>query len=127
MIVLFICLLSASRLPEGYFNTSGHDIVDRDGNVVRLWGVNWFGSEDGGVIPKKYNDWNLDELISEVDSKGFNTWRIPISADRIFEWILHSPANIENWSPVNPGIKTNLEFFEVFVEKLFLKGHKLIF
>nr|BAF57289.1 putative glycosyl hydrolase family5 [uncultured symbiotic protist of Reticulitermes speratus] len=123
MFGLFVCLTFASPLPGGYYHARGHDIVDETDTIVQLWGVNWWGAESGECFPTN-KDWNLDELINQVDSKGFNTWRFPISADRVHEWI-------GDWAEYGAAEdyckKNNLKWFEDLIEKLSAKGHKLIF
>lgn len=119
ILYFFLFLVNVLGLPNGYYNTSGHDIIDQYGNVVQLWGFNWFGADlNPNGFPENHNRTNLYELIEQVDSKGFNTWRMPICAVAIHNWI----------NNVNQTNKTeSLQFFENLISNLSVKGHKLIF
>ena len=63
----------------GYLSTKGNQIVDSNGNAVRITGVNWFGFETGNQV--LHGLWTRDyhSMLDQVKSLGFNTLRIPFS------------------------------------------------
>ncbi|MGF1647513.1 MAG: cellulase family glycosylhydrolase [Kineosporiaceae bacterium] len=67
---------------EGYLSTNGTDIVDANGDVVRLTGVNWFGLE----TPERmfHGLWASTPWRYHIDTMadlGYNTIRVPYSND----------------------------------------------
>jgi endoglucanase len=74
----------ASQPGSGPLRTSGGDIVDAKGRVVRITGVNWFGLETGTYAPHGLWARNLDDMLDQIAGAGFNTIRLPYS-NQLFE------------------------------------------
>lgn len=69
----------ASSLTSGYLHTRGNKIVDASGSVVGLSGLNWFGFETSNFAPHGLWTRNLDEMLDQIKSLGYNTLRLPFS------------------------------------------------
>jgi endoglucanase len=70
----------ASAAGTGYWHTSGKNIVDSNGQVVKITGINWFGFETGnytfhGLWSRDYRD-----VLDQIKSLGYNTIRLPYSS-----------------------------------------------
>jgi endoglucanase len=65
-------------------HTDGGNIVDADGRVVHISGVNWFGLETGTFAPQGLWARGLDSMLDQIAQSGFNTIRLPYS-DQLFD------------------------------------------
>ncbi|MFF5498267.1 cellulase family glycosylhydrolase [Streptomyces aquilus] len=65
----------------GYWHTSGRQILDANGQAVRVAGINWFGFETSNHVV--HGLWSRDykSMIDQMKSLGYNTLRIPFSDD----------------------------------------------
>lgn len=72
---------------DGWFSTSGNQIVDADGNPVQIAGVNWFGFEGTNHAPDGLWTRNFQDMMDQMKEEGFNTIRLPFSSD-----MLHSDS-----------------------------------
>jgi len=84
-----------------YFHTSGNQIVDVNGNPVRIAGVSWFGFETttyvaDGLWARSYKD-----MMNQMVQLGFNTIRLPYSED------IFNPANVPN--SINYSLNPDLQ------------------
>jgi endoglucanase len=59
------------------FHTSGRQIVDANGQEVRITGVNWFGMETSNFAPHGLWARSLTDMLDQVVALGFNTLRLP--------------------------------------------------
>lgn len=79
-IVLMVC---GSRLARaqgaGYWHTSGNQIVDSNGDAVRIAGVNWYGFETTDYLAHGLWAQDYKTILNTVKSLGFNVIRIPFS------------------------------------------------
>lgn len=64
-----------------YLHTSGRNIVDANGNVVHISGVNWFGAETPDYAPDGLWSINYKTMLNQIKSLGYNTIRLPFSTD----------------------------------------------
>lgn len=71
--------MPTSGVAPGYFKTAGNQIVDANGQVVRLSGVNWFGMESANFAPHGLWSRGYQEMMDQMKQTGFNTIRLPIS------------------------------------------------
>ena len=72
---------AAGTAGAGYWHTSGRQILDANGNSVRIAGINWFGFEtDNHVV---HGLWSRDykNMLDQIAATGYNTLRIPYSDD----------------------------------------------
>jgi aryl-phospho-beta-D-glucosidase BglC (GH1 family) len=84
-----------SSAPD-YFHTDGNQIVDVNGNPVKIAAVSWFGFETTNYVVDGLWARNYQDMMNQIKQLGFNTIRIPYSED------IFNPANTPN------GINYNL-------------------
>jgi len=72
-------LLLASNAAAAGWRTRGSQIVDANGKVVRIAGVNWFGLETGNYAPHGLWARGYKEMMDQMKSLGYNTIRLPYS------------------------------------------------
>lgn len=73
------CVPQAQAAGAGYWHTSGKQILDANGEPVRIAGVNWFGMETSSYAPHGLWARNYKEMLDQIKSLGFNTVRLPFS------------------------------------------------
>lgn len=101
------------RYRRTFLSTSGNQIIDADGNPVRLAGVNWFGLESTRYTPDGLYARGYKSMMDQMVSLGFNTIRIPFSDDA---WLAgKTPQNI-NYA-LNPELvgKSPIEVLDAIV------------
>ena len=83
---LTIVLLLTSMLPNkaaaassGWWHTSGSQILDDSGHVVKIAGINWFGMETGSFAPHGLWSRSYKDMMDQMKSLGFNAIRLPYS------------------------------------------------
>lgn len=69
----------SSGIAPGYFKTAGNQIVDANGQVIRIAGVNWFGMESSNYAPHGLWTRGYKEMMDQMKQTGFNTIRLPFS------------------------------------------------
>lgn len=86
---------------------------------MKLQGVNWFGFETANQMFHGLWTTNLHTLVQQVAERGFNVFRVPISADLLHQWssgkgTVSSAVNVY----ANPDLDglTNKEVFELFLQ-----------
>lgn len=62
-----------------YLQTSGSQIVDANGNNVKIAGVNWFGMETSNFAPHGLWTRGYKSMMDQMKQQGFNTIRLPYS------------------------------------------------
>jgi endoglucanase len=72
---------AAGAPGNGYWHTQGRQIVDADGQPVRIAGINWFGFETSNNVV--HGLWSRDyrNMLDQVAGLGYNTLRLPYSDD----------------------------------------------
>jgi endoglucanase len=66
----------------GFLSAKGSQLVDANGNNVRLTGLNWFGMEtDNKTFHGLWSDQTWKSQLDHMASLGFNTIRVPYSND----------------------------------------------
>ncbi|MUL41379.1 cellulase family glycosylhydrolase [Streptomonospora sp. PA3] len=68
---------------QGYWSAEGDQLVDADGDPVRMTGINWFGSETDTFAPHGLWERNLDSMVEQMAGLGFNTIRLPYSNEAL--------------------------------------------
>ncbi len=66
-----------------YLHTDGANIVDSKGNVVKLTGVSWFGTETDTLVPHGLWARNWKDMLDEIVKLGFNSIRLPYSNEML--------------------------------------------
>ena len=95
-----------SGAGAGYWHTSGNQIIDSDGNPVRIAGVNWYGFETPDEIAHGLWVQDYHTIINDIAALGYNTIRIPFSNQMVEDPIV--PQNLafnNNSGPINTDLK----------------------
>ena len=78
--VLFaVAPLAALAQGTGYWHTSGNQILDANGTVVRIAGINWYGFETTRAVAGGLTSQDYKAILGTIKSEGYNTVRIPFS------------------------------------------------
>src|SRR5216683_1372576 len=85
----------------GFLKAVHSELVDTSGCQVQLTGVNWFGFETSTFAPHGLWARNLQDMLKQIASTGFNTIRLPYT-NQLFD-----PANKPNGInyQLNPDLK----------------------
>ena len=77
----FFPMISVGALAQGagYWHTSGNNILDANGETVRIAGVNWYGFETGDYLAHGLWAQDYKTILNNVKSLGYNVVRIPFS------------------------------------------------
>ena len=70
---------ASTGVGAGYWHTSGNQILDSNGNPVRIAGVNWYGFETPDEIAHGLWVQDYHTVINDIAALGYNTIRIPFS------------------------------------------------
>jgi aryl-phospho-beta-D-glucosidase BglC (GH1 family) len=84
-----------------FFHTDGNQIVDVNGNPVRIAAVSWFGFETTTYVVDGLWARNYKDMMNQMVQLGFNTIRIPYSED------IFNPAKVPN--SINYSLNPDLE------------------
>jgi endoglucanase len=63
----------------GYWHTSGNQILDSNGQPVRIAGINWFGFETDSFVVHGLWAQDYKFILNAIKSNGYNVIRIPLS------------------------------------------------
>ena len=63
----------------GYWHTSGNQILDSNGEAVRIAGINWYGFETTDYLAHGLWAQDYTTVLNTIKSLGFNVVRIPFS------------------------------------------------
>src|SRR3954467_1249262 len=102
---VFVSCLVVAAQGTGYWHTSGNQILDSNGQAVRITGVNWYGFEtQDGVV---HGLWAKDykSVLSSIKAGGYNTVRLPFSNQVIEKPIVPSNISYNNGSPINADLQ----------------------
>jgi endoglucanase len=72
----------------GFWRTNGRQIVDANGQPVRMTGINWFGMETNTFSPHGLWARNWRDMLDQIRSLGYNTLRLPFCTQAL------DPGNI---------------------------------
>src|SRR3984957_19910110 len=67
----------------GYWHTSGKQILDSTGQVVRIGGVNWYGFETPDFLAHGLWAQDYKTILNTIKSNGYNVIRIPFSSQMV--------------------------------------------
>lgn len=93
--------LPPGMIADGPLHTQGSQLVDADGHLVHLTGVNWFGFETSTFVPHGLDVRNWRDMLQQMVQAGFNTIRLPYS-NQLFD-PASAPVGI-NYQ-INPDLK----------------------
>ena len=69
----------------GPLSTRGAEIINADGEAVRIQAVSWFGMETVRARPDGLYDRNWRDMMDQMQELGFNAIRVPFSLDAILQ------------------------------------------
>ncbi|NVI89908.1 cellulase family glycosylhydrolase [Actinomadura sp. BRA 177] len=61
----------------GYWHTSGRQLLDSNGQPVRMTGINWFGAETSNYSPHGLWTRNYKDMLDQMKGLDYNTLRLP--------------------------------------------------
>ncbi len=101
-------------IADGYLTTQGNQIVDADGNNVRIAAAAWFGFESETMVAHGLWTRNWQEMMDEMQAAGFNTIRMPFSTESMQPGVMPSSINYAQ----NPDLRglTSIEVLDKIVE-----------
>ena len=96
---------ASSAVGAGYWHTSGNQILDSNGNPVRIAGVNWYGFETPDEIAHGLWAQDYHAIIDDIKNLGYNTIRIPFSNQMVETPIVPQNLSFYNTGPINTDLK----------------------
>ncbi len=96
---------SATGAGAGFWRTSGNQILDSSGAMVRIAGVNWYGFETPDEIAHGLWAQDYHAVLNDIKNLGYNTIRIPFSNQMVETPIV--PQNFSQFNSTGP-INTDL-------------------
>lgn len=114
---------------DDYLTTKGNRIVDRNGSVVWLTGINWFGYNTGTNIFDGVWTCNMEEALESIADHGFNLLRIPISSELVLEWKngVYPEANYNRATNPELNSMNSLQIFDYAISICAENGLKVMF
>jgi endoglucanase len=113
----------------GYWHTSGNQILDSNGNPVKIAGINWYGFETTDEVAHGLYDQDYHAIINDIASLGYNTIRIPFSNQMVEDPIVPSAISYYNsGGPINTDLEglNSLQVLQKIVAYAGQEGLKVI-
>jgi Cellulase (glycosyl hydrolase family 5) len=119
---------AASGAGAGYWHTSGNQILDSNGNPVRIAGVNWYGFETPDEIAHGLWAQDYHTIINDIKNLGYNTIRIPFSNQMAETPIVPQNLSFYNTGPINTDLKglNSLQILDKIIAYAGQEGLKII-
>jgi endoglucanase len=114
----------ANTVGSGPLRTDGGNIVDADGHVVHISGVNWFGMETNTFAPHGLWTRSANDMLDQMVQAGFNTIRLPYS-NQLFE-STSTPNGIDFQKNADLRGLTGLQIMDQVIQKAGERGLKVI-
>jgi len=108
----------------GPLQTDGGRIVDSDGRVVHLTGVNWFGMETNTFAPHGLWARSLDDMLDQMVQTGFNTIRLPYT-NQLFD-STSTPNGIDFKKNADLQGLSGLQIMDQVIERAGQRGLRII-
>lgn len=68
-----------AAVGDGYWHTSGSQILDSSNNPMRITGINWFGFETANYSVHGLWTRNYQDMLNQIKDLGYNVIRLPYS------------------------------------------------
>ncbi|MBO0782621.1 MAG: cellulase family glycosylhydrolase [Ktedonobacteraceae bacterium] len=109
---------------EGYWHTSGSQILDSNNQPVRIAGINWFGFETANYVVHGLWTRGYRDMLDQIASLGYNTLRLPYS-NQLFD--AGSTPNSIDFAK-NPDLQglTGLQIMDKIIAYASQKGLRII-
>jgi endoglucanase len=119
---------AASGAGSGYWHTSGNQILDSNGNPVRIAGVNWYGFETPDEIAHGLWAQDYHAIINDIKNLGYNTIRIPFSNQMVETPIVPQNLSFYNTGPINTDLSglNSLQILDKIIAYAGQEGLKVI-
>lgn len=101
--LMALCLTLVTSVATAGFEVRDGRIVDRDGQVVELRGINWYGMDVGRRAVGGLHVRNYKALIDEMAAAGFNAVRLPFCPG-----LTRMPALPRDWYWINRDLNPDL-------------------
>jgi endoglucanase len=98
---------TTSSVGAGFWHASGNQILDSNGNPVRIAGINWYGFETPDEIAHGLWSQDYHTIINDIAALGYNTIRIPFSNQMVEDPIV--PQNLSFSSSTGQPINADLK------------------
>jgi endoglucanase len=132
------CTISAARVPaavgDGFWHTSGSNVLDAQGAVVHWSGVNWSGFETPnlvlhglwGNVDGQGHSRSLGSYLDQMKTLGLNLIRLPFCGDIFVPGQMPASGTID--FTANPDLqgKTCLEIMDLVVSECGTRGIRII-
>ncbi len=125
-LTLFSAPSSSSAQGVGYWHTSGNQILDTNGNTVRIAGISWFGFETKEEVAHGLAYQDYRQILHTISMNGFNTVRLPFSNQMIEKPIVPPLENSPD--AVNSGLAglSSLQILDKIITAAGAEGLKVI-
>jgi endoglucanase len=114
---------------EGYWHTSGNQILDVSGHPVRIAGVNWYGFETIKGAPGGLDMQDYKAVLATIHKNGYNTIRIPFSSQMVESPAIPTSIRFANHAgPINTDLKglNSLQLLDKIIAAANSTGLKVI-
>ena len=99
-------LTNFAHAQTGYWHTSGSQILDSSGKVVRIAGVNWYGFETTDEVVHGLWAQDYKYILNAIKNNGYNVIRLPFSNQMVETPIIPTNISYQNGSgPINTDLK----------------------
>ena len=103
--ISLVALPASNAQGSGYWHTSGAQILDANGNPVRIAGINWYGFETTDEVAHGLYAQDYHEILNTIKAEGFNTIRLPFSNQMVESPIVPAAVSSANGSgPINTDL-----------------------
>jgi endoglucanase len=124
----------ARAAGDGFWHTSGSQILDASGNVIHFSGLNWSGFETGNYVlhglwsnvDGQGHSRSLASYLDQIKTLGFNLIRLPFSGDFCASGRMPASGTID--FTANPDLqgKTSLQVLDLFIQDCATRGIRVI-
>src|SRR6059058_4832001 len=100
LLLLVISAISAAAFAQGtgYWHTSGNQIIDSSGRMVRIAGINWYGFETKDQVVHGLWARDYHTILNAIKNTGYNAIRLPYSNQMVESPIIPSNISYSNGS-----------------------------
>jgi len=120
---------SALGQGVGYWHTSGGQILDADGQRVRIAGINWYGFETTDQVVHGLYAQDYRTILETIQARGYNTIRLPFSNQMVEHPIVPTALATANGAgPINTELAglNSLEIMDKIITEAGSLGLKVI-
>ncbi|MGC2109250.1 MAG: cellulase family glycosylhydrolase [Candidatus Korobacteraceae bacterium] len=100
LVVLVGLMTCSANAQTGYWHTSGNQILDANGHVVRIAGVNWYGFETTDEVAHGLWAQDYHYILNAIKNNGYDVIRVPMSNQMVETPII--PTNISYYNSTGP-------------------------